>query len=276
MNPRDGTKKKQMRRFRMTKKRKEKIGNRDEIEMWTRLIFRGMKTNYLISTCGRLKRIKKTKNSRRYVTRYINRDNYLQVEIRINGKCYLPSVHRLVALTFIPIPSRYLDLGYSENDLVVNHINGLTFDPYVGNLEWCTPSENAIHAYENNLRTPKYGEKHPNSVLKKKVVKRICKLLEKGVKNVKVAEITGVPVTLVNQIKSGSIWRHVSKDYDIKIKRRDKYNYITEDVVHDICKHFEDGYSTIEVSDMFNLSRHQINSIYTRKRWKKISKNYNF
>ena len=47
------------------------------------------------------------------------------------------SVHRLVAMCFIPNPS---GLPW------VNHIDGNKHNNDVSNLEWCTPSENEIHS----------------------------------------------------------------------------------------------------------------------------------
>lgn len=54
-------------------------------------------------------------------------------------------LHRLLAETFIPNP---------ENKATINHINGDKSDNRLENLEWCTQSENNIHAIKTNLRTP--------------------------------------------------------------------------------------------------------------------------
>lgn len=69
---------------------------------------------------------------------------YMCVSLQINGKAHRRRVHRLVALAFIPNPD-----GKSE----VNHIDGNKTNNHVSNLEWCTPSENLIHAYKTGLRS---------------------------------------------------------------------------------------------------------------------------
>ena len=68
------------------------------------------------------------------------KDNRGYIKILLNGK-YL-SIHRLLALLFIPNP---------ESKEQVNHINGIKDDNRIENLEWCTNRENRIHAIESNL-----------------------------------------------------------------------------------------------------------------------------
>ena len=54
--------------------------------------------------------------------------------------------HRLVAEYFIDNPNNYP---------IINHIDGDKANNHIENLEWCTYSQNNIHAYKNGLSKAK-------------------------------------------------------------------------------------------------------------------------
>lgn len=97
---------------------------------------------YQVSNLGNIKSIKYSK----ILKPYKEKKGYLRVDLNKNGirRHYL--VHRLVAETFIPNP---------ENKPQINHKDGCKENNLWNNLEWCTNLENAIHAYNNKLRTSK-------------------------------------------------------------------------------------------------------------------------
>lgn len=70
------------------------------------------------------------------------RGNYLFVTLSKNNKGKMFSVHRLVAIMFIPNP-----LGKPE----VNHKWGIKTDNRASELEWNTTSENIKHSYKMRL-----------------------------------------------------------------------------------------------------------------------------
>lgn len=82
--------------------------------------------DYSISTDGRVYSWK----SKRWIKGTINDRGYRKVEL--NRKNY--SVHRLVAIAFIPNP---------ENKREVDHINKVRLDNRVSNLQWLTRREHA-------------------------------------------------------------------------------------------------------------------------------------
>lgn len=76
-----------------------------------------------------------------------NPNGYTKVSIREQQKM----IHRLVAEAFIdPV----------ENKKHINHKNSIRSDNRAENLEWCTPSENLLHAYKfNGIKPHNVGKK---------------------------------------------------------------------------------------------------------------------
>lgn len=75
----------------------------------------------------------------------ISKSGYYSFAIGSQKECLMKRylLHRLVALTFLPNP---------DNKTFVNHIDGDKSNNVVSNLEWCTRSENEIHAHKTGLK----------------------------------------------------------------------------------------------------------------------------
>lgn len=71
-----------------------------------------------------------------------NKAGYSRVGLVKYGKNKNFSVHRLVAIVFIPNP---------ENKEQINHIDGNKENNHASNLEWVTAKENCTHAFKNGL-----------------------------------------------------------------------------------------------------------------------------
>lgn len=97
-----------------------------------------------------------------------SKDGYLRtVLLNDEGKYKSIQVHRMIMLSFH---------GYSE--LEVNHINGITNDNFLSNLEYVTHSENLLHAYRIGLQKPSSGSKNGNSKLTEEQVLEIRKYVD--------------------------------------------------------------------------------------------------
>lgn len=110
--------------------------------------------------------------------------------------------HRLVALAFIPNP---------ENKPFINHKNGIKGNCRPDNLEWCTKSENGIHAVETGLHTALRGEANGSSVLTELEVGEIRSKYASGRYTHKMlAAEYGIGRTTVAYVVTGRLWGHVA------------------------------------------------------------------
>jgi hypothetical protein len=125
---------------------------------------------YKVSNLGRVKSFKKGKGF--ILKACIIPRGYLILNLYNNKKMNAFYLHRLVAKAFIPNP---------ENKPEVNHINGIKTDNNLKNLEWCTRSENAKHAYR---MASKNGKKFGRIKLTDWQVKKIRESYKKNIANI--------------------------------------------------------------------------------------------
>lgn len=101
-----------------------------EDEMWADIP--GYEGKYLISTYGRVISLKRNGIARDTLVALCERNRYFSVALRNKNRVKF-SVHRLVAMTFIPNP---------KNLPQVDHIDGNRYNNHVSNLRWVTAMEN--------------------------------------------------------------------------------------------------------------------------------------
>ena len=120
-------------------------------EIWKPIVdFEG----YEISNTGKVRSLSSTKWLRGKELSPLNH-KYLRVSLSKNNIKYWKSVHRLVAITFIPNP---------HNLPEVNHIDGNKLNNHEWNLEWKSSKGNKKHAIDNNLYAQKDDHLRINTI----------------------------------------------------------------------------------------------------------------
>ena len=129
---------------------------------------KGYEGLYQVSDCGRIKSLARDVYSlngklayhtkERILVPFLDRGGYQYVNLSKNGRVKKESVHRLVAMAFLPNP---------ENKPQINHKNEIKIDNFVENLEWCTSVYNNNYGTRNsrmiqNRRSYKLGN-HPQA-----------------------------------------------------------------------------------------------------------------
>lgn len=129
-------------------------------EIWKPVV--GYNGYYDISSLGRVKSLSRKvcnrsgsyKTKTRILKGIINPQGYIRFKLSKNNSSKKIFAHRLVAKSF---------LNCNDSDLDVNHKDGIKDNNSILNLEWCTRSENVLHAISTGLKKYHSGSKHHKS-----------------------------------------------------------------------------------------------------------------
>ena len=112
-----------------------------DTEIWKSVV--GWEWLYEVSSLWRVKSLWNFKNRKEKLLKLFTIHEYILVNLNNKWMSKNIFLHRIIAQAFIP---------NTENKRCVNHINGIKNDYRICNLEWCTHSENAKHAFLTKLR----------------------------------------------------------------------------------------------------------------------------
>jgi len=129
------------------------------------------------------------------------RKDYLGITLHRNGKKDIArSVHRLVAMAFIPNPNNYPE---------VNHIDADKLNNFASNLEWCTHAQNLKHA--SFMGCLVVGEDHASARFTNEQVIYLRKLFDENPKinHSQLAREYKVANSTMWRMLHRQAWRHI-------------------------------------------------------------------
>lgn len=124
-------------------------------------------------------------------------NGYEAIVICINRVTYDCLVHVLVVEAFLgPKPKGY-EVNHKDLDKTNNHYK---------NLEYLTGKDNTRHAIRNGHKGGVKGEKHYNSKLTWKKVRKIKRLVAKGWTRTRIGKLMNYHSSGITRIMNGEIW----------------------------------------------------------------------
>ena len=178
-----------------------------EQEEWRDI--KGFERLYQVSNMGRVRSLsrivragknKQRRTNGKVLTPWKTKHGYLHVGL---GRGERESVHRLVAMTFIPNPKNYPDVNHKDENKANN---------VVSNLEWCNHSYNALYGTcQERLR------KHKNTPVEMvdKTTHEVLAVFESMKVAMRETGVNKVTISMVcrgkRKIGGGYIWRYAAK-----------------------------------------------------------------
>lgn len=176
-------------------------------------------------------------------------------------------------------------LNYPKPDkhYIVNHKDGVKSNAHKDNLEWVTPSENNLHAYETGLTVGKLphvkgiptlsGDYKESSGLTEELVHEVCQLISQGYRDVDISRMLLVGRSNISKIRHKHLdyWFWITKDYTFKFEKEER---MSPEIVVKICELLESGMKISEVVNITGLNRKKVGNIKNRRTFTDISDSY--
>lgn len=194
-----------------------------------------VKDGYYISNFGRVYSTQRKNGI--FMNLMPTENGYLRVNLQLKsgiGRYYL--VHRIVMIEFHKI-SNY-------NLFQINHIYGDKTDNWDYHLEWCTGSENIIHAYRTGLKVKEKGEDCSYATISNQQAEQIAQLLlEEKYTHKQIAEMVNCAEHIVDNISYGTTWKQIYEKYNLqnRINLRKNIINLSDEDLHLLCKFIQDN-----------------------------------
>ena len=256
------------------KQQKEKFAKKLQefinMERFAYIYLDGERTNFIISSKGRVFSLKYNKSDKIQEMKYfLNKDGHLAITLKFHNKNYYKRIHRLVAEAFIPNP---------DNKEQVHHIDGDHLNNNAENLLWVTSEEHQKFTKELHQYDIRYGEDNPVHIYSNKQIHEVCKLLEENELSLKeIAEKTKVPYAVINLLRNKkSSYFNIKSNYKIDNFNNFKNRKYSMKQIQKVCQLLELKYSDKDISEITKVNQSMVKAIRLRKRWIHVGKEYNF
>lgn len=168
-----------------------------------------LNSNYIIFEDGRVYSITRPSSNNgtfkgRFLKPWLDARGYAKISLEPEHKTM--SIHRLVAIAFIPNPNNLSQVNHLDGDKTNNNIN---------NLEWCTNLENMRHSKEIGLRPSSgfaRGERQGSAKLTEQNVIAIRTQYVSGhpINGLKpLAKLYGVGLSAIGDVINRKSWTHI-------------------------------------------------------------------
>jgi len=182
---------------------------------------------YEVSTHGRVRRMPGENSPS---GRVLRQQVYARVPMCDRSRKTKGLVHQLVARAFLgPMPT--------PQHTEINHINGVTTDNRIENLEWTTRRESQLHAIDTGLSAGR-GEDHPRAKITDEKVSEIRRSYtgawgEQG----RLGKKYGITQVSVSKIIARETWTHLDDDDPSNIRTATRGN-LTDDQLTEIRERY--------------------------------------